>query len=125
MGKKNEPGGRSRAVYCQPDEQDTFFAALRQKDRENKIKKCILYSLVQFSALPKEQDELFFQAESREELRKRDTVGLGGFADGLAAGDRAPDTAHAELEECFGCFGLCLEELVDSAVSSDLSHSIT
>jgi len=83
---------------------------------------------VRFGGLParlKEYCNLFLHTQGGEELREGDTVGFGSFADGLAAGNRTPDTAHAELKQGFGGLGLCLEEFVDGAVSSDLSHSIT
>ena len=49
---------------------------------------------------------------------------FGCLADGLAAGDGAADAAHAELEEGLGCLGLGLEEIINGAVCSYLSHSI-
>ena len=69
--------------------------------------------------------KLFLDAKCVEELGERDAVCFGCLPDGLAAGDGAPDTAHAELEEGLGCLGLCLEELIDRAVSGYLRHSIS
>ena len=65
---------------------------------------------------------VFLYTERLEKLGERDAVGLGGLADGLAAGDGAANAAHAELEECFGCLGLSLEEIIDGAVCGNVSH---
>ena len=65
---------------------------------------------------------LLVDAERLEELGKGDAVCFGGLPDRLAPGNCAPDTAHAELEEGFGCLGLCLEQVIDCTVSVDFSH---
>jgi hypothetical protein len=79
-----------------------------------------------FLLFPKETKKVlvFLDAERFNELRERDAMGFGCLADSLAAGDGAADTAHAELEEGFGCLGLGLEEIIDGAVCGNFSHGI-
>ena len=66
----------------------------------------------------------FLNPQRIQELGEGDAVCLCRFADGLAAGDSTTNTAHAELEEGFGCLWFCLKELVNGTVSGNFCHTV-
>jgi hypothetical protein len=90
-------------------------------------KRVILFTLLCCTTAGAQREEgienSFLDSERFQELGQRDAVCLGSLANSLAAGDGAADAAHAELEECLGCLGLGLEEIIDGAVCGYFSHS--